>query len=352
MRQGNPAKAESLQVRVCGKNINQIVSMSIRDCLNFFTSMELTETETAISGQIVKEIVKRLTYLNDVGLSYLTLDRLSQTLSGGETQRINLATALGSTLVGTTYILDEPSIGLHPRDNERLISILKNLRDIGNSVLVVEHEPEMIKNADMIVDMGPGAGINGGEIVFQGDYKGLLKDKKSLTGQYLSGSRSIPVPELRRKLSKSFITIKGARQNNLKNIDVQIPLNSFVVITGVSGSGKSTLVHDILYGGITKLKGMNPYFVGKYDDIIGSEKIEQIEIIDQSPIGKTPRSNPISFIGGYELIREIFANTYKAKSKGFKPGYFSFNIPGGRCDTCQGDGFIKVEMQFLADIIS
>ena len=347
---GTRLRRESLQVRVCGKNINQIVSMSIRDCLNFFTSMELTETETAISGQIVKEIVKRLTYLNDVGLSYLTLDRLSQTLSGGETQRINLATALGSTLVGTTYILDEPSIGLHPRDNERLISILKNLRDIGNSVLVVEHEPEMIKNADMIVDMGPGAGINGGEIVFQGDYKGLLKDKKSLTGQYLSGSRSIPVPELRRKLSKSFITIKGARQNNLKNIDVQIPLNSFVVITGVSGSGKSTLVHDILYGGITKLKGMNPYFVGKYDDIIGSEKIEQIEIIDQSPIGKTPRSNPISFIGGYELIREIFANTYKAKSKGFKPGYFSFNIPGGRCDTCQGDGFIKVEMQFLADI--
>jgi len=347
---GTRLRRESLQVKIADKNISDIVSMSIRDCLEFFRSLNFTEYELKISERVLREIIKRLTYLNDVGLSYLTLDRLSQTLSGGETQRINLATALGSSLVGTLYILDEPSIGLHPRDNEKLINILKNLRDIGNSVLVVEHEPEMIKSADIVVDMGPGAGINGGEIVCRGSYEELLNDKKSLTGDYLSGRKKIEVPKVRREAGYNFITIKGARQNNLKNIDVKIPLRNFVVVTGVSGSGKSTLVHDILYGGITKLKGMNPYFVGKYDEITGSEVIEQIEIVDQSPIGKSPRSNPISFIGGYELIREIFASTYKAKSRGFRPGYFSFNIPGGRCDTCQGDGFIKVEMQFLADL--
>lgn len=347
---GTRLRREALRVKVGEKNIYEIVSMSIRDCLDFFKSLKLSEYELTISERVVTEIIKRLTYLNDVGLSYLTLDRLSQTLSGGETQRINLATALGSTLVGTLYILDEPSIGLHPRDNEKLIRILKNLRDIGNSVLVVEHEPEMIKNADVVVDMGPGAGNSGGEIVFQGSYQELLSDKKSLTGEYLSGRKNIEVPKVRRSAEDGFITIRGAHQNNLKNIDVKIPLKNFVVVTGVSGSGKSTLVHDILYGGISKLKGMNPYFVGRYDDIIGSEQIEQIEIVDQSPIGKSPRSNPISFIGGYEIIREIFASTYKAKTRGFRPGYFSFNIPGGRCDTCQGDGFIKVEMQFLADI--
>ncbi|MHC1737520.1 MAG: excinuclease ABC subunit UvrA [Ignavibacteriaceae bacterium] len=347
---GTRLRREALQVKVGGRNIHEIVSMSIRDCLEFFKSLMLSDYELKISERVVTEIIKRLTYLNDVGLSYLTPDRLSQTLSGGETQRINLATALGSSLVGTLYILDEPSIGLHPRDNEKLISILKNLRDIGNSVLVVEHEPEMIKNADVIIDMGPGAGNAGGDIVFQGSYEELLTDKKSLTGEYLSGRKNIEVPKVRRVPGDGFITIKGAHQNNLKNIDVKIPLKNFVVVTGVSGSGKSTLVHDILYGGITKLKGMNPYFVGKYDDIIGSEQIEQIEIVNQSPIGKSPRSNPISFIGGYEIIRDIFAATYKAKSRGFKAGYFSFNIPGGRCDTCQGDGFIKVEMQFLADI--
>jgi len=303
-----------------------------------------------IGERILKEIIKRLTFLNEVGIGYLTLERLSSTLSGGETQRINLATSLGSSLVGTLYVLDEPSIGLHPRDNSRLIKLLKNLRDIGNSVLVVEHDPEMMKAADILIDMGPKAGRDGGEIVAMGNFEDVIKNEKSLTGKYLSGKLEILIPRKRNKTKNNSIVIKGAKEHNLKNLNVEIPLNKFVVITGVSGSGKSTLVHDILYGGIAKNFGINPSKIGKYDDIKGIEYIDQIEIVDQSPIGKTPRSNPISYIKAFEIIRDLFASTPQAKAKGYKPGYFSFNVPGGRCETCQGDGFIKIEMQFLADL--
>ncbi|MBI5475122.1 MAG: ATP-binding cassette domain-containing protein, partial [Ignavibacteriales bacterium] len=299
---------------------------------------------------IYDEIVKRLTFLNDVGLGYLTLDRLSSTLSGGETQRINLATSLGSALMGTLYVLDEPSIGLHPRDNAKLINILKSLRDLGNTVLVVEHDPEMMKESDLIFDMGPRAGINGGEIVAFGTYDEIIQNENSLTGKYLSGKVNIPIPVKRNIKETESIKIFGARENNLKNISVEFPLKKFVVVTGVSGSGKSTLVHDILYGGITKMNGGNPPKLGKYDSIEGSRYIDEIEIVDQSPIGKSPRSNPISYVKGYELIRELFAGTPQARSRGYKPGYFSFNVTGGRCETCQGEGVITIEMQFLADL--
>ena len=303
-----------------------------------------------VGDRILKEIIKRLTFLNDVGIGYLTLDRLSSTLSGGETQRINLATSLGSALVGTLYVLDEPSIGLHPRDNNKLIKLLKNLRDIGNSVLIVEHDPDMMKESDLIVDMGPKAGVHGGDIVAVGTYDELQNNPASLTGKYLAKKLSIPVPQTRNTEETKKICILGARENNLKNVDVEIPLNKFVVITGVSGSGKSTLIHDILYGGVAKQFGINPPKIGRYDEITGIQFIDSIEIVDQSPIGKSPRSNPISYIKAFELIRELFASTHQAKSRGYKPGYFSFNVPGGRCETCSGDGFIKVEMQFLADL--
>jgi excinuclease ABC subunit A len=275
---------------------------------------------------------------------------LSSTLSGGETQRINLATSLGSSaLVGALYVLDEPSIGLHPRDNIKLIEILKNLRDIGNSVLVVEHDPEMMKHADLLFDMGPGAGING-EILLPPELcEDLMNNEDSITGKYLSGKLKIPLPEKRKTGITKSIKIYGATENNLKNIDIEIPLNRFVVITGVSGSGKSTFVHDILYAGLAKYFGMAPEKVGTYEDI-GVDHIDAVEIVDQSPIGKTPRSNPISYIKAFELIRELFASTHQARARGYKPGFFSFNVPGGRCETCQGDGFIKVEMQFLADL--
>ncbi len=252
--------------------------------------------------------------------------------------------------MGTLYVLDEPSIGLHPRDNARLIKILKNLRDIGNTVLVVEHDPEMIKEADIIVDMGPKAGVHGGEIMAMGNYEEILADKNSLTGKYLSGKIEIPVPKKRNTKKTKAIQIVGAQEHNLKSLDIDIPLNKFVVITGVSGSGKSTLIHDVLYGGVSKYLGMNPPKIGKFKEIKGVEYIDEIEIVDQSPIGKTPRSNPISYIKAYEHIRELFASTHQARARGYKPGFFSFNVPGGRCETCQGDGFIKVEMQFLADL--
>jgi excinuclease ABC subunit A len=265
-------------------------------------------------------------------------------------QRINLATSLGSALMGTLYVLDEPSIGLHPRDNAKLIDILKSLRDIGNTVLVVEHDSEMMKESDLIVDMGPFAGVNGGEVIAIDDYKGILKNTKSLTGKYLSGKMSIPLPEKRNTEKTKSIQIFGANENNLKNVDVEVPLNKFVVITGVSGSGKSTLIHDILYGGIVKNFGGNPKSIGKFKEIKGSQYIHEIEIVDQTPIGKSPRSNPISYVKGYEHIRELFASTPQARARAYKPGYFSFNVPGGRCETCTGDGFVKIEMQFLADL--
>lgn len=347
---GARLRREALQVKVGDKSIHEIVQMPIEQSLKFFEQLQLSEYDLMVAERILQEIIKRLTFLNNVGIGYLTLDRISNTLSGGETQRINLATSLGSALVGTLYVLDEPSIGLHPRDNSRLINILKNLRDIGNTVLVVEHDAEMMREADLIFDLGPEAGAKGGEIVASGTYQDIIKNEKSLTGKYLSGKLSIPLPEARNTSITKTIKIFGARENNLKNINVEIPLNKLVVITGVSGSGKSTLVHDILYAGLAKYFGMAPEYIGKFDDIKGAEYLDDVVIVDQSPIGKSPRSNPASYIKAFELIRELFASTHQARARGYKPGYFSFNVPGGRCETCQGDGFIKVEMQFLADL--
>lgn len=347
---GSRLRREALQVKIDDRSIGDIVSMSIERALIFFKLLTLSDYEKTIARQVYDEIIKRLTFLNDVGLGYLTLERLSSTLSGGETQRINLATSLGSALMGTLYVLDEPSIGLHPRDNTRLINILKSLRDLGNSVLVVEHDSEMMQEADLIFDMGPKAGVNGGEIVASGTYTEIIKNENSLTGKYLSKALKIPLPLKRNVEESRVIKIIGARENNLKNVSVEFPLRKFVVVTGVSGSGKSTLVHDILYGGIVKINGGNPPKIGKYEVIEGSRYIDEIEIVDQSPIGKSSRSNPISYVKGYEQIRELFSNTPQARARGYKPGYFSFNVPGGRCETCQGEGFVTIEMQFLADL--
>ena len=347
---GSRLRREALQVKINGHSIYDVVKEPIENTLEFFTDLELSDFDRKVSDRILQEIIKRLTFLNNVGIGYLTLDRLSSTLSGGETQRINLATSLGSALVGTLYVLDEPSVGLHPRDNSRLIKILKNLRDIGNTVLVVEHDADMMKEADILIDMGPKAGKEGGEIIAMGTYEDVKNNKDSLTGKYLSGRLTIPQPEQRRIKPTPVIKITGAAENNLKDIDVEFPLNKFVVITGVSGSGKSTLIHDVLYAGTAKMLGMSPNWVGAYKDIKGTEYLDDIVIVDQSPIGKSPRSNPVSYIKAFEIIREIFSSTPQARAKGYKPGYFSFNVPGGRCETCQGDGFIKVEMQFLADL--
>jgi excinuclease ABC subunit A len=347
---GSRLRREALQVKINNKSIYDVVKIPIEQSLLFFNELFLSEFEMKVGERVLKEIIKRLTFLNNVGIGYLTLDRLSSTLSGGETQRINLATSLGSSLVGTLYVLDEPSIGLHPRDNTKLITILKNLRDIGNTVLVVEHDPDMMKESDLLIDMGPRAGALGGEIVSMGSYEEVSHDKNSLTGKYLSNKIKIPLPAKRNTKRTKEITILGASENNLKNINVNIPLNKFVVITGVSGSGKSSLIHDVLYGGLAKYLGLAPSKFGSFNDIKGGEYIDEIEIVDQSPIGKTPRSNPISYIKAFEHIRELFASTHQARARGFKPGYFSFNVPGGRCETCQGDGYIKVEMQFLADL--
>jgi len=347
---GSRLRREALQVKIASKSIYDVVAVPIEHSLKFFEELKLSDYDLLVGERILKEIIKRLKFLNDVGIGYLTLDRLSSTLSGGETQRINLATSLGSSLVGTLYVLDEPTIGLHPRDNNKLIILLKNLRDIGNTVLIVEHDPEMMRNADLIFDMGPKAGINGGEIVAQGTIEDILKNGNSLTGKYLSGKLKIPYSKKRIAKKNKSIEIIGARENNLKNITIEIPLNRFVVITGVSGSGKSTLIHDVLYAGVAKYFGMAPSHIGKYDEILGAKYIDGIEIVDQSPIGKSPRSNPISYVKAFEHIRELFASTHQARARGYKPGFFSFNVPGGRCETCQGDGFIKVEMQFLADL--
>ncbi len=347
---GSRLRREALQVKLDDRSIHEVVLMPIERALIFFKLLKLTEYEKAVAQRIYDEIVKRLLFLNDVGLGYLTLDRLSSTLSGGETQRINLATSLGSALMGTLYVLDEPSIGLHPKDNSRLIKILKSLRDLGNTVLVVEHDSDMMRESDLIFDMGPRAGIHGGEIIASGTIQEIIANENSLTGKYLSGKLKIPVPQNRNTKETEIIKIIGARENNLRNVDVEFPLKKFVVVTGVSGSGKSTLVHDILYSGIVKINGGNPPKLGKYDSIEGSRYIDEIEIVDQSPIGKSPRSNPISYVKGYELIRELFAATPQARARGFKPGYFSFNVPGGRCETCQGEGVITIEMQFLADL--
>ncbi|MDZ4711028.1 MAG: excinuclease ABC subunit UvrA [bacterium] len=351
---GSRLRKEALYVKVADKTIFEIVRMKIEEAYEFFKGIELNDYDKKVSDRILEEIISRLKYLNDVGLTYLTLDRLSNTLSGGESQRINLSTSLGSSLVGSIYVLDEPSVGLHPRDNNKLINIMKSLRDLGNTVLVVEHDSEMMKEADEIVDMGPFAGELGGEIIFQGTYEQILKDSKSLTGKFLSGKLKIDAPVVRRKTDKStkYIKIRGARANNLKDIDVNIPLGMFVCVTGVSGSGKSTLINNILYGDLKrKIEGSYNEKIGEHDSLEVTGNIDSIEMVDQNPIGKTSRSNPVTYIKAFDIVRETFAESPEAKRKNLYSGYFSFNVPGGRCETCEGTGNIKIEMQFMADII-
>ena len=351
--EGYRLRPESLYVRVGKYHIGEIAELTTLDAKNFFDELELTKYEIAVAGRVLDEIRKRLSYLVQVGLDYLTLDRLAHTLSGGESQRINLATSLGSSLVGSLYVLDEPSIGLHPRDSDRLIQILEHLRDIGNTVLVVEHDEEMMRRANEIVDLGPGAGQHGGEVVFHGTPSQLLSSTSSLTGQYLSGKKAIQVPDSRRPYdSKNVLHLQGAREHNLKRLDVRFPLNMIVCVTGVSGSGKSTLVHHTLFRGLQRLKGLHDGAtrVGSHQSIKGHLLLDQIEMVDQSPIGKSPRSNPVTYIKLFGAIREMLADTHQAQIRGYRPGYFSFNVPGGRCETCQGEGVVRIEMQFLADL--
>jgi excinuclease ABC subunit A len=324
--------------------------MTIARAAEFFSELKLTEQQASIAERILAEIGHRLDLLVRVGLDYIALDRLSSSLSGGESQRIQLATSLGSTLVGALYVLDEPSIGLHPRDSRRLVEILQNLKSLGNTVLVVEHDPEIMRSADHIVDLGPRAGEHGGEVVFQGDYPTLLQDSKSLTSRYLSGELKIPVPMFRRKRSGRKIEILNAHRHNLKNISIQIPLGMLVCITGVSGSGKSTLVHDVLYAAIKKVKGELKESPPGFGALRGAELISDVVLVDQSPIGRTPRSNPATYTKAFDDIRQIFAETRDAYARGFGPGHFSFNLEAGRCETCQGNGTVTVEMQFLADV--
>lgn len=341
---------EALAVTVGDKNIYEFTTLPIKEELDFINNVEFSEKNKIISEQIVKEISSRLKFLVDVGLDYLTLSRSSGTLSGGESQRIRLATQIGSALMGVLYILDEPSIGLHQRDNDRLIKTLKHLRDVGNTVIVVEHDEDTIKEADFIVDIGPGAGEHGGNIVAAGTLDEIKKCKDSITAQYLTGEKEIKVPKERRKGNGNKITVLGAKENNLKNIKVDFPLGVLTIVTGVSGSGKSTLVNEILYKGLNKLvnKSKNP--VGAYKEIKGYKNIDKIIDIDQSPIGRTPRSNPATYTGTFDVIRELFSQTPEAKMRGYKPGRFSFNVKGGRCEACSGDGIIKIEMQFLSDV--
>jgi len=346
---GGRLRREALNVSIKGKNIVEVCRLSIQEARVFFNSLELSAAQSKVAERVLEEIHSRLDFLYKVGLEYLTLDRLASTLSGGESQRIQLATALGSNLVGTLYVLDEPSIGLHPRDTGRLIGILENLRDIGNTILVVEHDPEMMRHADKILDLGPGAGEHGGRIVYAGDYEGLVKDPHSLTGCYLTGELSVPQPLERRKPGKAWLRIHGARQHNLKSIDVDIPLGLMVCVSGVSGSGKSTLVHDVLYNALMSRRGVSAPRA-ELDSIEGDEKLSDIILVDQSPLGRTPRSNPVTYIKAFDGIREAFASTPEARKHNFSPGRFSFNISGGRCEACQGDGVVTVEMQFLADI--
>ncbi len=350
---GYRLKPEALYVKVGGQHVGEIGELTTADALAFFENLELSQHDIAIAGRVLDEIRKRLSYLVQVGLDYLTLDRLAHTLSGGESQRINLATSLGSSLVGSLYVLDEPSIGLHPRDSDRLIGILEHLRDIGNTVIVVEHDEEMMRRSDEIVDMGPGAGTLGGSVVFHGTTAQLEKSKSSLTGQYLSGVKSIPVPSERRLPDlNNNIVVNGAREHNLKRIDVRFPLKMIVCVTGVSGSGKSTLVHHTLYNGLRKLKGLHDgaQRIGAHQSIKGHVLVDQVEMVDQTPIGKSPRSNPVTYIKLFGAVRELLSQTHQAQIRGYRPGYFSFNVPGGRCEACQGEGVVRIEMQFLADL--
>jgi len=350
---GQRLRQEARQVRVGGKNICEICCLTVAEAAEFFRALSLSEAEREIADKLLEEIRDRLRFLNEVGLEYLTLSRMASTLSGGEAQRIQLATSLGSRLVGALYVLDEPSIGLHSRDTAKLINILHDLRDLGNTILVVEHDPEIMRASDRILDLGPGAGEHGGKVVGEGTFAQLNSMSTSLTGRYLKGDLRIQLPSARRKPTSEKLKIEGARAHNLKNITVEIPLRMLVAITGVSGSGKSTLVHDVLYRGLAAAKNQSngvPPPVGTFDHIYGSQFIDEVVLVDQSPIGRTPRSNPVTYIKAFDSIREVFASTPEAQKRGFSAGHFSFNIPGGRCEVCQGDGTVTVEMQFLADV--
>ncbi|MDW8800084.1 excinuclease ABC subunit UvrA [Clostridium sp. A1-XYC3] len=347
---GARLRPEALSVAVGDKNIFEFCRMSIKDELEFLEQVDLSEKDKIISDQILKEIRSRLKFLIDVGLDYLNLGRNSGTLSGGEAQRIRLATQIGSSLVGVLYILDEPSIGLHQRDNDKLIAALKHLRDLGNTLVVVEHDEDTMNEADFIVDIGPGAGEHGGEIVAAGTMEEIIKCERSITGQYLSGKKKIDIPSSRREGNGNNIEVKGAKENNLKDINVTFPLGTLTCVTGVSGSGKSTLINEILFKGLNKIINRSKNNPGMHKDILGVENIDKIINIDQSPIGRTPRSNPATYTGVFDIIREVFSNTSEAKMRGYKPGRFSFNVKGGRCEACSGDGIIKIEMQFLSDV--
>ena len=348
---GSRLRQDASYVKINGKSITDVVLMALDKALDFFKTIALNETDAKVGKRLLMEINNRLLFLNDVGLGYLTLNRLSNTLSGGESQRINLATSLGSSLVGSIYVLDEPSIGLHPRDTQRLISVLKSLRDVGNTVLVVEHEEEIMKAADHIIDIGPEAGTHGGNLIFSGTYNEIIKDDNSLTGRYLSGREEIAIPNGRRSWN-DFIEIKGARENNLKHVSAKFPLGVLTVVTGVSGSGKTSLVKRILAPALQKTLGSyNGEQTGSYDSIEGDyQKVEQVELVDQNPIGRSSRSNPVTYVKAWDEIRNLFSSQPVAKAAGLKPSAFSFNVEGGRCDVCQGEGEVKIEMQFMADI--
>jgi len=354
---GSRLRMEARQVKIQGRNVCEICSLTVEEALKFFEQVELSPQEAEIAEKLLDEIRERLKFLNDVGLEYLTLDRLSSTLSGGEAQRIQLATSLGSRLVGTLYVLDEPSIGLHPRDTHRLVKILHDLRNLGNTILVVEHDPDIMKAADRILDLGPGAGENGGKLIAGGTYDEILHNPASLTGRYLSEDLRIQSPATRRKPGLQRIRVRGVRANNLKNVEINIPLGMLVAITGVSGSGKSTLLHQVIYRALAQAKQQAGNGTGggmttsaTWESLEGDQYIEEVVLVDQSPIGRTPRSNPVTYIKAFDSIRELFAFLPEAKKRGFGAGHFSFNIPGGRCEVCQGDGTVTVEMQFLADV--
>jgi excinuclease ABC subunit A len=347
---GARLKPEAIAVKINGRGIPEMTALSVKQCLERIKGLSLSKKEMQIAERILKEIVERLTFLHNVGLDYLSLDRMSSTLSGGEGQRIRLATQIGSSLVGVLYILDEPSIGLHQRDNGKLLETLKRLRDLGNTVLVVEHDEETILESDHVIDMGPGAGVEGGHVVAVGTPKRIMSNEASLTGQFLSGKKSIPVPKTRRKGKGQKLILTGCQANNLKNIDLEVPLGTMTCITGVSGSGKSTLINDTFYRAIAQRLHQAREVPGKFRELKGLSHVDKVINIDQSPIGRTPRSNPATYTGLFTLIRDLFSELPEAKMRGYKPGRFSFNVKGGRCEACEGDGLIKIEMHFLPDI--